>query len=79
MQTKAIERPEKKENPLHEGITVRLLGTVADLGPERVFILTEGDIKDMLRDMDTKHPCNKGLEAFLRLMEKQMFASDKEV
>jgi hypothetical protein len=78
MQTKAIEPPEKKDPPIPQGTTIRLLGTVADLGPERVFILTEGDIKDMLRDMDTQHPGNRGLEAFLRLMEEQMFAPDKE-
>jgi len=57
---------------------LRLLGTVGDLGPERVFVLTEGDIKDMLHDMDKKHPGNKALVAFLQLMEKQMFQPDNE-
>lgn len=78
MQTKAIDLPKKKKRPSPAKFTVRLIGTAADLGPERVFILTEGDIKDMLRELDKKHPGNKGLVAFLRLMEKEMFTEQKE-
>jgi len=46
--TKSVKHRQKNTAPDPKRITVRLLGTVGDLGPERVFILTEGNIKDIL-------------------------------
>ena len=53
---------------------MRLLGFTATFGKERVFIMDEGHINDILNGMDKEHPLNRSLVSFLERIKKEMFS-----
>lgn len=54
---------------------MRLKCLKGDFRGERVVVITEGDIKDMLNSMNRSHPANTSIVAFLELMAKEMFVA----
>ena len=56
-------------------VSVRLKCLKGDFCGERVVVITEGDIKDMLNSMNRSHPANTSIVAFLEFMAKEMFVA----